>query len=75
MSEPTPDSRKNALAYSALPAIFVFFWSTGFTAGKQGLQDAAPFTFLFYRFLIVAAVLTLLALAARAVRFHRQADP
>ena len=66
MSEPTPDSRKNALAYSALPAIFVFFWSTGFIAGKQGLQDAAPFTFLFYRFLIVAAVLTLLAFAARA---------
>ena len=66
MSEPTPDPRKNALAFAALPAIFVFFWSTGFIAGKQGLQDAAPFTFLFYRFLIVAAVLTLLAFAARA---------
>lgn len=61
-----PEARNKALAYASLPAVFVFFWSTGFIAGKQGLQDAAPFTFLLYRFLIVAAVLTLLALAARA---------
>ncbi|MFZ9500675.1 MAG: DMT family transporter [Beijerinckiaceae bacterium] len=55
-----------SLFYAALPATFVLFWSTGFIAGKQGLQDAAPFTFLLYRFLIVAALLTLVAWIARA---------
>jgi len=55
-----------ALVYASLPAIFVLFWSTGFIAGKQGLQDAAPFTFLLYRFLIVAALLTIVAWIGRA---------
>ena len=55
-----------ALVYASLPAVFVLFWSTGFIAGKQGLQDAAPFTFLLYRFLIVAALLTIVAWIARA---------
>ena len=43
-----------ATLYAAMPAIFVFFWSTGFVTGKLGLQSAAPFTFLLYRFLVVA---------------------
>lgn len=55
-----------ALFYASLPAVFVFFWSTGFIAGKLGLGSAAPFTFLLYRFLIVAAALTALAWIARA---------
>ncbi len=59
------DSR-TPFVYAALPAVFVLFWSTGFIAGKQGLTDAAPFTFLLYRFLIVAALLTIAAWIARA---------
>ncbi len=52
--------------YAAMPAIFVLFWSTGFIGGKLGLQSAAPFTFLLYRFLIVIALLLPLALIWRA---------
>jgi drug/metabolite transporter (DMT)-like permease len=55
-----------ALVHAALPMTFVFFWSTGFIAGKVGLQSSGPFTLLFFRFLIVAGLLTLVALLWRA---------
>lgn len=55
-----------AMFYASMPAIFVFFWSTGFIGGKLGLQSAAPFTFLLYRFLLVTAILLPLALIWRA---------
>ena len=61
-----PETRSMAMLYAAMPAVFVFFWSTGFVTGKLGLQSAAPFTFLLYRFLIVAALLLPLALIWRA---------
>ncbi|MFN3889156.1 MAG: DMT family transporter [Beijerinckiaceae bacterium] len=60
------DTRAMALLYASMPAIFVFFWSTGFIGGKLGLQSAAPFTFLLYRFLIVIAMLLPLAILWRA---------
>lgn len=60
------ETRSMAMFYAAMPATFVFFWSTGFIGGKLGLQSAAPFTFLLYRFLIVAAVLLVVALIWRA---------
>ncbi|HEY8580506.1 MAG TPA: DMT family transporter, partial [Beijerinckiaceae bacterium] len=49
-----------------LPAVFVFFWSTGFIGGKLGMPSAAPFTFLLYRFVIVAALLAAVAVVMRA---------
>ncbi|MBX9760617.1 MAG: DMT family transporter [Beijerinckiaceae bacterium] len=60
------ETRSMAMFYAAMPATFVFFWSTGFIGGKLGLQSAAPFTFLLYRFLIVAAVLLVVAIIWRA---------
>ena len=60
------DAPSMAWLYAAMPAIFVFFWSTGFIGGKLGLQSAAPFTFLLYRFLIVIALLLPLAIIWRA---------
>ena len=51
---------------AALPAAFVFLWSTGFLGAKLGLPYAEPFTFLFLRFAILSVVLTLAALAVRA---------
>lgn len=60
------DAAGAALLSASLPALFVFFWSTGFIGGKLGLQSAAPFTFLLYRFLIVAALLWIVALIWRA---------
>ena len=60
------DTRSMVWLYASMPAIFVLFWSTGFIGGKLGLQSAAPFTFLLYRFLIVIALLLPLALIWRA---------
>ena len=51
---------------ASLPAVFVFFWSTGFIGGKLGMPYTQPFTFLLLRFLIVIALLSLVALVMRA---------
>jgi len=48
------------------PALFVLLWSTGFIAAKFGLPYAAPFAFLFYRFLFVAALMGVVAVIAGA---------
>jgi drug/metabolite transporter (DMT)-like permease len=48
------------------PALFVLLWSTGFIAAKFGLPYASPFAFLFYRFLLVAALMAIVALLAGA---------
>lgn len=48
------------------PALFVVMWSSGFIFAKLGLPYAEPFTFLFVRLALVAALLALLALAFRA---------
>lgn len=49
-----------------LPFFFVLLWSTGFIGARFGLPHAEPLTFLFARYVLVIALLTLLALAARA---------
>ena len=48
------------------PALFVVLWSTGFIAAKYGLPYAPPFTFLLYRFVLVAVLMAAVALATRA---------
>jgi len=48
------------------PALFVLLWSTGFIAAKYGLPYAPPLTFLLYRFALVAALMTVVALATGA---------
>jgi drug/metabolite transporter (DMT)-like permease len=48
------------------PALFVLLWSTGFIAAKYGLPYAPPFTFLLYRFVLVAALMLVIAVATRA---------
>ena len=50
----------------AFPVLFVLLWSTGFIAAKYGLPYAPPFTFLLYRFVLVAALMAIAALATRA---------
>lgn len=65
------DLNKNSLnnrsifAYLA-PAIFVVLWSSGFIGAKFGLPYAEPFTFLFIRFVIASALLSIFALLMRA---------
>jgi drug/metabolite transporter (DMT)-like permease len=53
------------LAALLLPGIFVVLWSTGFVFGKLGMPATKPFTFLELRYLIVIAVLTVIALVSR----------
>jgi drug/metabolite transporter (DMT)-like permease len=50
----------------AFPFLFVVLWSTGFIAAKYGLLSAPPFKFLWYRFALVAALMTVVALATGA---------
>ena len=50
----------------ALPAVFVFLWSTGFIAGKYGMPHAGPFTFLSIRYVVVIVLMTGLALVTGA---------
>ena len=50
----------------AAPMSFVVLWSTGFIGAKLGLPHAEPLTFLAVRFLLTAAIMTLIALVAGA---------
>lgn len=49
-----------------MPAVFVVLWSSGFIGAKYGLPYAEPFTFLLWRFAIVALLLALAAWIWRA---------
>lgn len=48
------------------PWLFVLLWSTGFIGARFGLPYIEPFTFLAIRFVIAAALLGLIAAAARS---------
>jgi drug/metabolite transporter (DMT)-like permease len=50
----------------AFPLLFVVLWSTGFIAAKYGLAYAPPLTFLLYRFVLVAGLMAVVALATHA---------
>jgi drug/metabolite transporter (DMT)-like permease len=50
----------------ATPAIFVFFWSTGWISAKFAASHADPLWFLTIRFACAAIVIALYALAMRA---------
>jgi drug/metabolite transporter (DMT)-like permease len=56
------------------PPLFVLLWSTGFIAAKFGLPYAPPLTFLFYRFVAVAVLMALVALATGAAWPRRRVD-
>lgn len=56
---------KGGLALLA-PGLFVFLWSTGFIGAKFGLPYAGPLSFLLVRYLLVIALMLLLAWATRA---------
>ena len=48
------------------PWLFVLLWSTGFIAAKYGLPYAPPYTFLWYRFMLVAGLMLVVSLATHA---------
>jgi drug/metabolite transporter (DMT)-like permease len=54
------------LAVRAMPAVFVFLWSTGFIVAKLALPYSPPLTFLLLRFCLVIALMLPLSLIWRA---------
>lgn len=56
------------------PALFLLFWSAGFSFGKLGLAHAEPLTFLALRYGCVLAILLPLVLAMRPPLPRRAAD-
>lgn len=48
-----------------LCGVFIVFWSSGFVGAKFGLDYAGTFTILFWRYLVVTAILALLVTLAR----------
>lgn len=50
----------------AMPLLFVLLWSTGFLGAKFGLPYAEPLTFLSLRYVLVIALMVLIALLMRA---------
>ncbi len=59
-------SRAHARRQLAFPGLFVLLWSTGFIAAKYGLPHAPPLTFLWYRFLLVTALMLVVCVVSRA---------
>lgn len=60
-------NRKNSPLFTqAMPALFVLLWATGFIGAKFGLPYAPPLKFLSLRFVIVIALMSLIALTMRA---------
>lgn len=51
---------------AAAPFLFVLLWSTGFIGAKFGLPYAPPLTFLATRYVLVIALMSVLAIAMRA---------
>ncbi|NML25021.1 DMT family transporter [Zoogloea sp. G-4-1-14] len=54
------------LATRLYPLLFVLLWSTGFIGAKYGLPYAEPLSFLCARYVLVIALMGVLALATRA---------
>jgi len=66
MSNSQISAPSGKIIIAAMPAVFVFFWSTGFVGAKFGLPYAEPATFLAYRFTIVSGILFASALFFKA---------
>lgn len=65
-TDATPVPATPARGAVLFPALFVLLWSTGFIAAKYGLPYAPPYAFLALRFVLVAGLMTGVALATRA---------
>lgn len=62
-SSPSPTSLDSPMFW---PGVFILLWSSGYVAGKVGLPYAGPFTLIFLRFSVAAAILLGVALMMRA---------
>lgn len=49
-----------------VPVLFVLTWSSGYVVGVIGVKAAGPFTLTFYRFVLAALILAIVAVATSA---------
>jgi drug/metabolite transporter (DMT)-like permease len=56
----------NALLARAAPPLFVVLWATGFVAARLVVPHADPLTFLVLRYVLAAAILSVIVFAANA---------
>ncbi len=76
MTEPASGERSAGDRWAAaLPGVFVLLWSTGFVAGKYGMPSAGPFMFLEIRYVVVVALLGVVAATTRAPWPNRRQMP
>jgi drug/metabolite transporter (DMT)-like permease len=61
-----PVPMKPPLLVRAIPALFIFIWSSGYVVAKFGLPYASPLTFLCLRYALVVAFMGTLAWILRA---------
>jgi drug/metabolite transporter (DMT)-like permease len=61
-----PATAAAPLWHHLMSPLFVLLWASGFVVTKLGVEVAEPFTFLLYRFVIVALLLLAVAVVTRA---------
>ncbi len=67
MNTPQPAAEARADAWvQAMPAVFVFIWSTGFVVARLGMPHAPPLSFLALRFALSVPIFLLWVALARA---------
>jgi len=66
MTTQTLTLTRPTIAIAFLPILFILMWSSGYVAGKIAVPYAGPFTLVFIRFSVAAAILLLAALVLRA---------
>lgn len=59
----SPTGFGNRMLLLVLPALFILMWSSGYVAGKLALPYAGPFTLIFIRFAVAAAVMLCVSVA------------
>ncbi|HEY7689554.1 MAG TPA: EamA family transporter [Dongiaceae bacterium] len=66
MTLPADSAPRPPLWQGLMPPLFVVLWASGFVVTKLGVEFAEPFTFLLYRFAIVAVLMLAIALITGA---------
>lgn len=66
MSQSPQQASSSSFWILLAPAVFVLLWSTGFIGARMGVPYSEPFTFLAYRFLMVAVCLFLFSFVIKS---------
>lgn len=65
-TEPFGVKRASQWIAVSVPILFILTWSSGYVVGVIGVAEAGPFTLMFYRFALAAAILAVIALITSA---------